>query len=235
MKKVSKQQIDRLYEFTRQHYVEYYDVQTELVDHLANAIEEHWEENPDQDFEELLQKEFKKFGVFGFMEVVEKRQNAMTKKYYKMILEEAKNFLKLPRVIFSAVLGWACFFVISEWKYGIISLAILFLALLISTGIKFGIKMRKRRKQVKAGNKKMFLLEDTIMTSGGLFQIFFLPFYFINFGDFFEIKEAISFQGQIFLTFVFTAEFLLLHISVFVIPSRKEEILKKAYPEMELS
>ena len=59
MKNLSAEQIERLYVFTRQHYVEYYDVQTELVDHLASAIEKHWQEDPDQDFETLLQKEFK--------------------------------------------------------------------------------------------------------------------------------------------------------------------------------
>ena len=37
--KVNQKQIDELYLFTRQHFVEYYDLQTELVDHLANAIE----------------------------------------------------------------------------------------------------------------------------------------------------------------------------------------------------
>ncbi|WP_262494794.1 hypothetical protein [Balneicella halophila] len=36
---VSDKQLERLYEFTRQHYVEHYDLQSELVDHLANAIE----------------------------------------------------------------------------------------------------------------------------------------------------------------------------------------------------
>ena len=41
--KLSAEQIERLYQFTRQHYVEYYDLQTELVDHLANAIEEQWQ------------------------------------------------------------------------------------------------------------------------------------------------------------------------------------------------
>ena len=82
--KLNTQQIDRLYQFTRQHYVEYYDLQTELVDHLANAIEEQWQENPKITFEEVLQKEFKKFGVFGFMDVVEKRQAAMNKKYNKI-------------------------------------------------------------------------------------------------------------------------------------------------------
>ena len=68
--KISKEQIDRLYEFTRQHYVEYYDLQTELVDHLANSIESQWQENPKLTFEDALKIEFKKFGVFGFSDVV---------------------------------------------------------------------------------------------------------------------------------------------------------------------
>ena len=37
--KLTEEQIQQLYKFTRQHYVEHYDVQTELVDHLANDIE----------------------------------------------------------------------------------------------------------------------------------------------------------------------------------------------------
>ncbi|WP_321539727.1 hypothetical protein [Flavobacterium piscinae] len=72
--KVNQEQIDRLYRFTREHFVEHYDLQTELVDHLSNAIEEQWKENPKLSFEDALQKEFKKFGVFGFMDVVEQRQ-----------------------------------------------------------------------------------------------------------------------------------------------------------------
>ena len=79
--KLTPEQIERLYLFTRQHYVEWYDLQTELVDHLANAIEQQWQENPKISFEDALQKEFKKFGVFGFMDVVEKRQAAMNKLY----------------------------------------------------------------------------------------------------------------------------------------------------------
>ena len=81
--KLSAEQIERLYQFTRQHFVEYYDLQTELVDHLAIAIEAEWQENSKISFEDALQKEFKKFGVFGFMEVVEQRQAALNKKYNK--------------------------------------------------------------------------------------------------------------------------------------------------------
>ena len=74
--KLTVEQIERLYQFTRQHYVEWYDLQTELVDHLANSIESQWAENPKIRLEDALQIEFKKFGIFGFMDVVEKRQAA---------------------------------------------------------------------------------------------------------------------------------------------------------------
>ena len=53
--KLSSNQIQQLYTFTQQHYVEYYDLQTELVDHLANSIEEQCTENPN----ELLRKLYK--------------------------------------------------------------------------------------------------------------------------------------------------------------------------------
>ena len=41
--KLTENQIEALYKFTRQHFVYHYDVQTELVDHLANDIEQIWE------------------------------------------------------------------------------------------------------------------------------------------------------------------------------------------------
>ena len=82
--KLTPEQIDSLYQFTRQHYVEWHDLQTELVDHLANAIEQQWQENPKISFEDALQIEFKKFGIFGFMDVVEKRQAALNKRYNKI-------------------------------------------------------------------------------------------------------------------------------------------------------
>tara|TARA_B100000949_G_scaffold96651_2_gene86211 strand:+ start:3582 stop:3746 length:165 start_codon:yes stop_codon:yes gene_type:complete len=54
MQKVNSNQIDRLYRFTREHFVEYYDVQTELVDHLASVIEKQWREDPAIGFENAL-------------------------------------------------------------------------------------------------------------------------------------------------------------------------------------
>ena len=71
--KLSNEHITQLFKFTRTHYVEWYDLQTELVDHLANDIETIWEENPNLTFDQAKRKAFKKFGIFGFGELIEKK------------------------------------------------------------------------------------------------------------------------------------------------------------------
>src|SRR5678815_2464849 len=97
--KLTPEQIDRLYQFTIKHYVEYYDLQTELVDHLANAIEQQWQENPKISFEDALQVEFKKFGIFGFTGIVEKRQAVLNKKYKGIVWQQMNDFFRLPKII----------------------------------------------------------------------------------------------------------------------------------------
>ena len=54
--KLTEPQIQDLYTFTRQHFVEHYDLQTELVDHLANDIETQWQNQNKLSFEVLPSK-----------------------------------------------------------------------------------------------------------------------------------------------------------------------------------
>jgi hypothetical protein len=136
--KLNSLQIERLYQFTRQHYVEWYDLQTELVDHLANAIEEQWQQNPKLSFEDALQIEFKKFGVFGFMDVVEKRQLALGKQYNKLVWSHFKDFFSIPKIIvtFTAI---AFLFVVMQ-KFPFAHIVIITLFMIISLISFIGIK-----------------------------------------------------------------------------------------------
>ena len=153
--KLTPEQIDRLYQFTRQHYVEYYDLQTELVDHLANSIEAQWQESSKISFEEALQKEFKKFGVFGFMDVVEKRQAALNRKYNGIIWNHFKAFFTIPRVILTTTLvGLTYFFLnISLYKADVVLIA--FVIIILSFYffiIYFANKNKKAKNQSKQYN-----------------------------------------------------------------------------------
>ncbi len=112
--KLTTEQINQIYTFTRQHYVEWYDLQTELVDHLANAIEEQWQENPKLSFNEALQNEFKKFGVFGFMDVVEGKQRFLQKKYNQIVWTIVKTFFTLPKNYGNNWRHWLTVFIVSR-------------------------------------------------------------------------------------------------------------------------
>ncbi len=234
MSNLSVDQIERLYEFTSQHYVEYYDVQTELVDHLASAIEDHWQENPHQDFEVLLQKEFKKFGVFGFMNVVEERQKVMQKKYFKLIGKEILKYLKLPTIILFIITMWMVFTFITQLKYGTTILFFSFIVAIIFLLIITSIRLFKLKKAVKNGRKKLYLLEKTLLNSGQFCGLFLIPVHLFNISDYLDNTENFGNLFHLSFTLIFTIALVVLHIMINVLPSKKESILKKTYPEMNL-
>ena len=99
--KLTPQQIQQLYTFTRQHYVEHFDVQIKLVDHLANDIEQIWTTQPNLSFEDAKNISLKKFAVFGFMDVVGERAKALNKKYWKLLWAIFKQFFQIPQIVIS--------------------------------------------------------------------------------------------------------------------------------------
>lgn len=63
---LNQKQIENLFEFVEEKGVKYYDVQHEIVDHLATSIESEMMENENTSFEEALHKVYSKFPITGF-------------------------------------------------------------------------------------------------------------------------------------------------------------------------
>ena len=98
MKQVlTTQQIDELFAFCRRHYVQHYDVQTELVDHLANAIEEKMQQNSKLSFERALDEVYAGFGYKGFAGVVEAKMNAINKQSQRMRWFYFRSYFTWPK------------------------------------------------------------------------------------------------------------------------------------------
>jgi hypothetical protein len=228
--KLSKEQIHKLYTFTRQHYVEYYDLQTELVDHLANAIEEQWQENPKLSFDEALQMEFKKFGVFGFMDVVEKRQEYLIKKYNKLVLKNLKIFFSIPKIIGTIISVALVFALLKFLQKDIPLLQITFVTLTIIFFAGILIISRKTKKQTQLSGKK-WMFKEIIFGYGSLSGFINLP-----------IQFSLLLKGENYANwFLLLVSFLIIllvlveYIVLILIPSKAEEYLKETYPEYEFS
>jgi hypothetical protein len=230
--KLTKEQIQQLYKFTRQHYVEHYDVQTELVDHLANDIEQIWTEQPHLSFEQARTISFKKFGVFGFMDVVEKKQKLMNKRYWNILWRFVKEWFTLPKIILTTLI-FLLFFSIFQFTY---ATEIIFVSLLILVIFDFYylFKNRAKRKRNKMKKEKIFLLESMIGQTRNGFSIM----TFVNVFNIINITD-LNFNSLSFFWLVFIAAFVTLicivfYITGFVMPQKAKELMKETYPEYTL-
>ncbi|MEM8522417.1 hypothetical protein [Flavobacterium sp. PL12] len=228
--KLTTSQINQLFTFTRQHYVEYYDLQSELVDHLANAIETQWQENPNRSFDEALNIEFKKFGVFGFMDVVEKRQVALGKKYNGLVWQHFKDFFGIPKIILTIAMTLLLFTFIKlslykEW------ILVGFYILLLGFTFYEMFRKRKTRKERKKLNEKKWLFEEIINQYGTFSARIILPInllvQLINHGDNFLTND----YWILGISFLFVLFSLVLFIVFNIIPSKICTYLEATHPE----
>ena len=226
--KLNETQIDQLYLFTRKHFVEYYDLQTELVDHLANAIETQLQEFPNRTFDEALQIEFKKFGVFGFMEVVEKRQTALSKKYAKIIWSHFKNFFHLPQIIGTLSAVGILFYILKISFYS----EIIVISLLILVLVFFFVELVRNAKKMKKSNEKTgkkWLFKEILTGYGQTSGFMFLPLQTVyHFRSLFNDDLVL-----LCCSFLLVSLGIFQYIVLVIIPNKAEEYLKETYPEYQ--
>lgn len=235
--KINQQHIDQLYAFTRKHYVVHYDLQTELVDHLAMGIECQWQEHSNLTFEDALQREFKKFGVFGFMGMVEKRQEALGKKYRKLIWSHVKDFFTIPKLLLVVSATLILFFILRvldfDTVYSVYIVAILFLVYIVFVSVSY-VKNTKQKKEKKV---KLWMFEEMILQNGSGFGAAITPLYLFHYVIIFDGHKFFSQIHPVYL-FLICFIFVMLCISMYVmtveIPDRAKEYLKQTYPEYEL-
>ncbi|WP_299015189.1 hypothetical protein [uncultured Polaribacter sp.] len=231
--KLTQTQIKELYKFTRKHYVEYYDVQTELVDHLANDIEEIWQEYPNLSFEDARDKSFKKFGVFGFMNVVDAKVVQMNKKYYKVILKFAREWFQLPKIILTIALFFG-FYQLQELEISYLIYNVILFSIFIIQIVVLVFNSRKLKKKYKI-TQKSWLFESILQTQGygNSVLMLFYGFYFLIPGNSIDFMLMGNFRSV--LTALFATVFILVsYITLVVIPKKANQLLAETYPEYKL-
>ena len=230
--KLTESQIDNLYKFIRQHYVYHYDVQTELVDHMANDIEQIWLEYPKITFEEARDKSFKKFGFFGFMDVIEAKQKQMDKRYWKLLLRFAKEWFTLPKVITTLLIFLAVFFLM-QIPFAEIAIVSVLLILVVFEMIAV-YKIRKEHKAKEKTEEKIFLLEAMIGTTKNSFT----GFTFINLFNFINLTKfdfsGLNVYWLVLIALTVTVLVIFFYVANYVLPQKAEELLLEIYPEYKM-
>jgi len=224
---VNSKQIDALYEFTRQHFVEHYDLQTELVDHLANDIEQIWQTQPNLSFEEARDKSFKKFGIFGFMDIVEKRRNAMTKRYYKYLKDELVQWFGWPKFFITLFIFFVCLYGFSSnhVQYFFISIYTPLIGWIFYRSYRLNRTYKKR----KLESNKKWMLENIIFKQGGAVGAIIVS----QFPTYCQLLSHTLYNQYLVLALSTGTTLLILcfYISYYLLPEKADKLLEKTYPE----
>lgn len=101
---LNDEQIKTLFTFCEKHYVHHYDVKVELVDHLANAIEEKMKDEKQLSFETALNKVYAGFGFKGFAGIVQSKEAMVRKKWQRMRWRNFLAFFTWPKAGFTLFL-----------------------------------------------------------------------------------------------------------------------------------
>lgn len=225
-KKLTSTDIEKIYAFTAQHGVAYYDLQSELADHLAHAIEEQWAHNQNLNIEDALQASFKTFGNRGFDEVVTERKRALGKRYQKLLLGYFIDFFTLPKLLLTAALFYGFHFILLQ-DHDIIMFSILAIQF-ISVVKMIRLKNKLAKTQEHTGRKWLF--EEMIYK--GLFVAATLGF----FPGLSQLSSSrhLGNYGHWIMCVILTLFVLHNYIALFVIPGRAKEHLTTVYPEYGL-
>ncbi len=229
MKNISPEQITQLYTFTRQHFVEHYDLQTELVDHLANGIEVSWQKNPELSFDDALQAEFKKFGIFGFMDVVESRRRALSKKYNQIVWQHFTEFFSFPKIMATLATIVGMFFLFKQIDF--VREILVVSALMMTVFMIVKIQRNKRKFGESQKSDKKWLFEEIVFQYGDWLFFSTLPMQMLLHVPeaFFQTNLGISIGVTMVSIF-----FLLAFVMVFIIPTQSEKYLQETYPEYKM-
>lgn len=234
-RKLTTSEIDYLFTFIEQRDVKYYDVQMELVDHFATAIEQRWENNPSLTFDEALRLEHKQFNKHDFNRIIEEKESALKNKYVRLQWKYVLEYFKLPKILMTIALTITLFtaFQASENFLKIYVLVCLPPFILIWL---YGSIFHKRRYKIKLTSNKELLLYNEYKRIRGLFGtaicLFYLPLSFINM---IGKEQVLSSPHLVYVKFslaIFSVLFTVLSIVVLIyMPKRIYQDFTREYPQ----
>ena len=97
-------EIQKLFTFVKSKNVPYKDVQFEIVDHLASAMEDLKDDNPEWSYSKCLDEIYNKFPITGFAILQLEKEEALKKYWCKKMLPFVKEYFKLPKILLTAAL-----------------------------------------------------------------------------------------------------------------------------------
>ena len=204
---LSKEQIEHLFTFTQKKFVHWYDLQVELVDHLANKIEAEMANDSTLTFERALGNVYAGFGIFGFAQIVKEREKALRKANNILFWHAVKAEFSWPNLIRSIAILFLIYTTVFVFglKVTVVFNVIVGAFVLIINRKSFNLRKSFKPMKLHRDNKKRLLMLNKL-PSFSLMPLFYFQFLNMHLYKVFDSSiqysdnQKIIFTGLSFLT-----------------------------------
>ena len=109
-------QVKRLFVYCEKKHVRYYDLQIELVDHLATAIEQAMVQQPGKIFEEIAGE---KAPVFAreWKQIEQEKRKILSRGIWRQWRKELLAYFTWPKISLLVLLSSLMFFIDQQWHF----------------------------------------------------------------------------------------------------------------------
>ncbi len=196
---LTQEQINAITTYCENKGVKYYDVQLELVDHIADIVKNIQESNRELSFNEALELAGKQFADDEFEMIVNSKKRQLLRRFKRLWCEEFISYFTIPKVTITM-----CLVAFVVWASHLKNLEKLPMALLqvfsiVSIGYGFG--KSKIIKQNKEDRMLRLIILDVLDNRNRLLLIPMLGYIFLMFRDMFEFSPYPKFVYEIGLYF----------------------------------
>ncbi len=224
----------KLFEFCHKHFVYHYDLQVELVDHLASSIEEQWRTDSELSFDEALHKIFKKFGVYGFSKIKEQKQKELSSKYNHLLWKYLFEFYRWPKMLMTLAGTLALYTFLKMVNSIVWIIAPYFLLLTIGAFLYYYLVSQKQLKKIVKPGKKFMLLEYYKQIQTAVILLSQTPINMFNIGRFLDLHAIHQNWALLLISFFIVSLNIILYGYFFYIPEKVMEHFREQFPEFAL-
>jgi hypothetical protein len=223
---LNEKQIESLFTFCKKHFVYYYDVQVELVDHLANAVEAEMLADPKNTFDKALEKVHKSFGIMGFAPLVTEKVKLAEKQGRNLFWKLFKEHLRWPKILLLFLIFSIAFtlFTIEPNLFGIFYISVMIACCLLEMYGNI-----KTRKEISSNGKRFLIAEFSHNSTA--FSILFYFFVFPNIFDKDFGYRSYSTVHILLLSIIIGVSVITAIVNIQILSTLKNK-LKQDYPEV---
>lgn len=227
---VTQEETTELFKVCENYGVFFYDVQIEIVDHLASLIEDQWQKKPELKFEQAQKNAISGFGKSNFTKMVRTKEKEVNRKYNILLWKYLLEFYKWPKLLLTFMLTLGVFILLqTSSKTKVILFAYSVLILVVFAIYLFFIFPKLK---LKVKPEKMFLLVARQSMALYLVTILLqLPNFtnmIFNSLNIHTVENKLALAG---ISFFLVFASILLYANMFFLPQKIREHFLQQFPE----